>query len=328
MPPRCDVPAEILARAADRSGVVSRRELLAAGLTPTVVARMTRAWRRLLPGVYCLDLRPEAPEDSISFAQRAQAGVVLAGGGAVVGGMAAACLLGLVDDPPAVIDIVLPRRRRPAPQPGYRFVRVRPGVHATPLPRDLPTLRIEDVVLDLAATAPRDRAIGLVATACQRRLTHPCRLADRLAARTRHPRRALLQGLLADVASGSISYLEVGYLRRVERAHRLPASVRQVVVPATGHRSDGAYPDSRVLLELDGTAFHSGAQRLRDAELDAAHLVEGWTTIRITYPMVFDQACATARRVMAVHRARGGQGALGRCPECPPAGPVQVAGQI
>jgi hypothetical protein len=52
---------------------------------------------------------------------------------------------------------------------------------------------------------------------------------DALAERQRVPRRAWLEAVLRDIADGSCSVLERGYLQHVERAHgRLPRADRQV----------------------------------------------------------------------------------------------------
>ena len=194
-------------------------------------------------------------------------------------------------------SLAVPEARRVRDQPGFRFTRHRPGVLAQPLPRSMPVLRIEDVVLDLAGRGSDGYAIGLVTRACQRQLTTAARLLERVRGRARHPRRALLIGLLEDAAGGTTSFLEHGYLTRVERPHGLPPAARQHVVPETGHRSDGAYVVERVLLEHDGRAFHVEDAREADLARDATHLAHGWVTVRTTYPMVFAEACATARRV-------------------------------
>ncbi|SEE33058.1 hypothetical protein [Jiangella alba] len=56
--------------------------------------------------------------------------------------------------------------------------------------------------------------------ACQRRLTTPQRLADALTRRKKIRWRPMTEAMLADVADGAQSPLELRHLRRVERAHR------------------------------------------------------------------------------------------------------------
>ncbi|MCG7320834.1 hypothetical protein [Arsenicicoccus bolidensis] len=311
-----EIPEEVRALARRRRGVVTWAELVRHGVGRHAVQRILARYCRVLPGVYCLDVPVHVRPDTLDLEVRAWAGLLYAGEGAVVAGRAAAYLFGLEDTAPALIQIAVPEARRVRDQPGFRFTRYRPGVLAQPLPRSMPVLRIEDVVLDLAGRGSDGYAIGLVTRACQRQLTTADRLLERLRGRSRHRRRALLMGLLEDAAGGTTSFLEHGYLTRVERAHGLPPTRRQHVVLETGHRSDGAYVDERVLLEHDGRAFHVEDAREADLALDAAHLAHGWVTVRTTYPMVFADACATARRVEDVRVARGGEPSLRRCPSC------------
>ena len=310
------IPDEVRTLAERRHGVVTRAELVRHGVGRRAAQRILGSQCRILPGVYCLDAPAHVRPESLGLEVRAWAGLLYAGEGAAVAGRAAAYLLGLEDKAPPVIQVAIPESRRVHDQPGFRFTRHRPGVLAQPLPRSMPMLRIEDVVLDLTGRGSDGYAIGLVTRACQRQLTTAARLLERVRGRARHPRRALLIGLLEDAAGGTTSFLEHGYLTRVERAHGLPPTRRQHVVLETGHRSDGAYVDERVLLEHDGRAFHVEDAREADLALDAAHLAHGWVTVRTTYPMVFADACATARRVEDVRVARGGEPSLRRCPSC------------
>ncbi|MET1059435.1 MAG: hypothetical protein ABWX84_07545 [Nocardioides sp.] len=78
-----------------------------------------------------------------------------------------------------------------------------------------------------------------------------------------------MSGVLRDVAEGTCSVLEHGYLHLVERAHGLPSAQRQL--HATG--SVGVvYRDADyglLVVELDGRLFHdSTEQRDRDFERD------------------------------------------------------------
>lgn len=316
MTARRPLPRHVLDDSRRRAGVVSRQQLLDAGVSPGVVRRIAQQHRVVLPGVYCLDLTVGAPAGALTFEVRSHAGLLHAGHGSALAGEAAAHHCGLQDPPPSVIEVCVPHDRQLGAVPGYRFRRRRPDVLAPVLPRDLPVMRVEDVVLDLADRGTVDRAVGLVALACQRGLTTPARLAARLAARRRHRWRRMLRGVLDDVATGSTSYLELQYLRHVERGHGLPPSKRQMVVPETGHRSDGAYLDARVLLEHDGSAFHSGPDRDRDLALDAEHLGHDWLTIRSSYRQVLGSPCEVARRVASVRVRRGAAAQIRPCPRC------------
>jgi len=317
---KTQIPDAIRTLAGSRRGLVTRRELLDAGLSRRAVDGIASRCCTMLPGVYLLGRGPDVAASTLDHETRAWAGLLHAGTGAYLAGRSAAHYLKVLDRPPRVIEIAIPHGRTVSSQPGYLFVRHRPGVHAEPLPRAMPTLRVEDVVLDLAATGSLSDAIGLLATACQRGTTRASRILDRLGERRRHPRREVLTAVLQDIAGGSTSHLEVGYLTRVERAHGLRPTVRQFAVPGSGHRSDGAYPAERLLLEHDGSAFHSGEQRLDDLALDARHLGLRWSTIRTAHTMVFAAACELAARVEGARVARGGEPCFIPCPECPTAG--------
>ena len=80
-------------------------------------------------------------------------------------------------------------------------------------------------MVGLAATL--DEATGCLARAIQRRLTTAERLAATVANRGRLRWRSELSDALMDLHVGAHSLLELRYLTRVERAHRLPTGHRQ-----------------------------------------------------------------------------------------------------
>lgn len=99
-------------------------------------------------------------------------------------------------------------------------------------------------MLDPSATARPEDVVGWVTLAVERRRTTSRRPQRALAGRPRHPRRELLDGLLADVAIGVRSPLELTYLRDVERAHGLHALVSRQL-PSRTHKAvrDVCYTD-------------------------------------------------------------------------------------
>ena len=137
--------------------------------------------------------------------------------------------------------------------------------------------------------------------------------------RPRLPRRRWQAGILTDVASGTCSVLEHGYLTRVERPHGLPRGERQV---SHRHEStqvfrDVEYRRAGVVVELDGRLFHSSvAKRDADMDRDLDAASEGRETLRVSYGQVFDRACWTAERVGAVLTRRGWAGTPRPCAEC------------
>lgn len=80
----------------------------------------------------------------------------------------------------------------------------------------------------LACCAKSDvEAIAVLADACQSRRTTARRLLRILDARQRVRRRRWMRAVLVDIAEGTCSVLEHGYLNRVEQAHGLPRATRQ-----------------------------------------------------------------------------------------------------
>ena len=130
----------------------------------------------------------------------------------------------------------------------------------------------------------------------------------------------MLAAVVADVATGAYSLLEVRYLRDAERAHGLPRSHRQVRA-AIGSRHcyrDADYVEYGVLIELDGRLGHEAAwDRWADMDRDNAALANGALTIRLGYRQVVGTPCRAAIFVAEVLRGRGWPGVLRPCgPQC------------
>ncbi len=181
-------------------------------------------------------------------------------------------------------------------------------------------VRLEVAVLTVASRQPRpDNAAALVLDACRQRRTTPQRLLAELARMQQLPRHGLLVHVLRDAADGIQSFLELFYLRKVERAHGLPAARRQVRVAG----EDGVvYRDTEydydLIVELDGRTGHDDARsRWRDMTRDNAALMAAKATLRFGYQIVSDP-CGAAVQVATVLRARGWPGLPTACgPECP-----------
>ena len=76
-------------------------------------------------------------------------------------------------------------------------------------------------------------------------------------------------------------------LVRVLRTARLPVAQTQHRFHENGHfvaRVDFAYPEQRVIIEVDGARWHSGRQaRIKDAQRDNYFNLKGWTVLRFTW---------------------------------------------
>ncbi|MFV8173136.1 type IV toxin-antitoxin system AbiEi family antitoxin domain-containing protein [Mycolicibacterium peregrinum] len=281
-----------------QSGVISRRQALDAGLQQHDIRRLLRRneWARVHDGVYVDHTGP------LSWLQRAWAAVLYAA-------PAALCLESALTGEGAVIHVAVSRDRGVLAEP--------PGVrihHLTHLQERVlwhvgpPRLRFEEAALDVACQAISEfDAIAVLANACQSRRTTARRLLRALDARRRLRRRRWLRAVIVDIAEGSCSVLEHGYLNRVERAHGLPRAARQKRSTSSVKVSyrDVEY-DRRLVVELDGLLFHNTASaRNKDVERDLDAAVDGRSTVRLSYRQVFDRPCRTAAKIAQVMRRYG-----------------------
>ncbi len=297
-------------------GVVSRRQLTHLGYRPHDIKRLIRQRRlaRVHPGVYVGHTGPPTWE------QQAWA-AVLAVWPAVL------CAESAIHDPAAApgqaapIHVAVDGGRRCVAPAGVTVHRIT-GLHGrAQWNRSPPRLRPEDAALDVAADAESEfAAFGVLAEVCRMRRTTPERLAAALAQRGRMRHRAWLAAVLADLTAGTTSVLEQRYARDIERAHRLPASRRQVRAAAsTGvvYR-DVEYADG-LIVELDGRLVHNTVvQRDADFERDLDAALGGRVTVRLSWGQVVGRPCSTAAKIAQLLQHRGWAGEARPCgPSCP-----------
>lgn len=281
-----------------QSGVISRRQALDAGLQQHDIRRLLRRkeWARVHDGVYVDHTGP------LAWLQRAWAAVLYTA-------PAALCLESALTDEGAVIHVAVSRDRGVLAEPcGVRIHHVahlqeRVLWHVGP-----PRLRFEEAALDVACQAISEfDAIAVLANACQSRRTTARRLLRALDARRRVRRRRWLRAVMVDIAEGTCSVLEHGYLNRVERAHGLPRATRQKrSTSSVGVSYRDAEYGQRLVVELDGLLFHNTASaRNKDVERDLDAAVDGRSTVRLSYRQVFDRPCRTAAKIAQVMQRHG-----------------------
>jgi len=315
---------EIAALLSLQDGVIARRQVLAAGLTPTYVARKLRRreWVQVHPGVYVDHTGP------LTWRQRAWAAVLACWPAALDGRSALRAhegpgRRGTTDAGP--IEIVVAHGRHPTAPDGVRARSSRRFEDAVQPNLSPPRMRYDAAAIDLADGAENELdAIAVLADACGGRRTTAGRLQAELANLSRVRRRDWLSAILLDVAEGTCSVLEHGYLTRVERPHGLPRGLRQVPATTdTGRRMfrDVTYgegrPRWRQIVELDGRLDH-GSARARDADLerDLDAALDREHTVRLGYGQVFGRACSTASKIGRLLQVRGWAGAAIPCPNC------------
>ncbi len=304
---------------ARQAGIVTRRQALDHGMTPAGIARAVRRGEmiRVHPRVFVLHNGP------LSWVERAWAAVLWAEPAGLCGVSALRAShakdLTIRDDQP--IHVVVDRGRHLVPPRGvvvHRSAHAHDRVQTNLSP---PRVRYEHTVLDLAEAAPVDLdAVAVLSDACGARRTTADRLLDTLSTRPWVRRRVWVAAVLADIASGTCSVLEHGYLTRVERKHGLPEGRRQVSA-RTGGRAmwrDVKYEELGLLVELDGRLGHT-VLRDRDRDLGRdldALAVDDALTVRLGYGQVFGTGCHTAARLATVLSRLGWSGDARSCAEC------------
>ena len=260
------VEEKIAELAADAHGVVTRAELLAAGITVAQIKRRIRKGALLIefPGVYRVGHRAPSTE------ARYIAAVKACGAGAVLCGRAAAYLLGLVLlRVPPLPEVMTTRGRR------VRGIRTKRARRIDPLDvtdvNGIPVTTAPRTLLDLAPHMPLT-ALGLAFH--KARVKHglrPPAVEAVLARRPNSPGARKLRAVMYGEAKITLSALEKRFLALLA-ANGLP-------LPDTNERVGRAYVDCRwreprLTVELDSYRYHSTrhaweADRRREREARA-----------------------------------------------------------
>ncbi len=298
-----------------QDGVASYAQLIAGGLSRIDIERSVRRneLRRVHPRVYVNHTGP------LTWEQRAWAAVLYAAP-ALLCRDSLEAPRGRDDGRP--IHVAIDHSRKVMPQPGIVVHRMRDlerkAYGGTP-----PRLKVEDNALAMANEARSEiDAIARVAEVASRSYVTAATLQEALNRAHSLRRRKLIQGLVDDLATGTHSVLEHGYLTKVERAHGLPSGRRQS--PRTGASGnqfrDIEYEGYALVVELDGALGHdSWRDEARDADRSLDDLAElGAVTARLRFHQVFDTPCQTAARIGRILTRNGWSGTPQSCGQpCP-----------
>ncbi len=311
-----------------QSGVISRRQLHGTGERPADIERRLRRRElvRLLPGVYV-----EHTGDP-TWLQRAWAGVLYYEPAALAHESALRAAIGpgwrgYAETAP--VHIAVEEDRHVKVWEGYRLRRLVDLDAKVQWNRAPPRLRIEEAGIDVAAERDTEfGAVEVLSRLCQGRHTTAARLLGSLESRSRLRRRTWLRGVLTDIADGTCSVLEHGYLHRVERRHGLPRPDRQRAAWADRGPiyRDVDYNEFGLVVELDGRLFHdTAAQRDRDLDRDLDASIDARLTVRLGWGQVFDRPCRTAAQLELLLHSRGWSGMARTCgPDCRLRGDIPV----
>jgi hypothetical protein len=311
-----DLPPSLRGLAESQHGILSRAQILHAGLTKDIIySRLRRgSWQWLHAGVYA------AFSGEPSRLALLWAAVLYAGPTAMLSHQTAAELHGLTDTTNPLIHVTVTDDRRVRQRAGlivHVSARAMQAVHPARTP---PQTRVEETVLDLWQSARTlDDAIGWVTRAIGRRLTTETRLRQAMSARGRIRWRKPLAELLSPDLTGVHSVLEYRYVRGVERPHRLPRGSRQARAKRGGHSEyrDTLYEAYRLVVELDGTAAHPADRRWQDIRRDNAAAAAGLTTLRYSWLQISSSPCQIAAEIGEVLARRGYAGVRPCAPGCP-----------
>jgi hypothetical protein len=304
-----------------QDGVIARWQAIELGCTPNDIRRKLRGreWASVFPGVYVNHTGP------LTWQQRAWAAVQLAWPAALCHSTAIRAADGPGRrgfDEAAPLHVAVDRDRKfvadPAQIVAHRVAGLKGKVNWNLRP---PRVRIEHAVLDVAAEAEDDfAAIETLSNAVQSRRTTAPRIRAVLDERPRIPRRAFLASVLGDIADGTCSVLEHGYLTKVERPHGLPSADRQLSGSARGPvYRDVTYVAQALVVELDGRLFHdNAAARDKDLDRDLDAAIDGLSTVRVGWGQVYRRPCRTAERIGRLLQQSGWAGVPTRCPSCDP----------
>lgn len=291
----------IMQIASRQLGLVTTTQLAACGLGRGAIAhrRRTRTLLPVAPGVFAVGRPPDA-----RFARHLAATLSVTGDG-WLSHHAAAEVWGLVAaDERRPVDLLV-IGTTPRPRPGVRLRRTQ---RLDPADRSrrgvLPVTNVARTIVDLGTVLSVDALERVTAEAFA---LHRCSAAQVRAAMDRAPGSRGTR-----VVRAVLERAEGPRRTRSEAERRFLSVVRaaglgdpRMNVRIGGYEVDAVWPDERVIVEIDGYAFHGSRRRFerdrrRDAELQAA----GWLVFRTTWRGITDEALATTARLASVLAVR------------------------
>lgn len=308
MRPRHDVPPALLDLAAQQHRVLTTEQIRNHGLTARTVERLVRTgvWRRLDRGLSLVTNSPPTTRNYLA------AGVLLHPDGFACGQTALA--LHGFGDLVLPIEITVPRRSHLTHREWLRVRRFDVDRAETTDLEDTAVVGLVDALTSATYTISAKVAADLFLRTVALHKCSAGELVDAVRRRNNIPHRAVLLDVLTDAADGLHSKLEAEHERRVRRPHRLPIPVLQYRLP-TGKIADAAFPEYRVIIELDGRSHVGSIDRRRDNR----HSVAGWVTLRFGWAEVINDPCAVAAQIARVLVEAGWLGSPSRCSRCAPA---------
>lgn len=297
MPARAEVESILRQLGEAQHSVCRRVQLLDRGIPARTIDRMVRTGRLLVRqrGVYQIGPQPmpRAPE---------MVAVLACGAESRISHRSAALLRDLVDgvghDNPTEVSV--PRRKRPRVG-GVRIHRVRDLLPDEVTTVDgIPVTTPARTLLDLAEVLPAREVEQAFATGLRKRLVTADDMRAMVARHPRHRGAPMWRKLLHIEGGPAFTRSEAEErLLDIVRSARLPRP--ELNARVLHHEVDFIWRAARLIVEVDGYAFHNSAHsfvadRRRDAELTAA----GYRILRFTWSDLTDECTATVVKLAQV----------------------------
>ncbi|HEY5430559.1 MAG TPA: type IV toxin-antitoxin system AbiEi family antitoxin domain-containing protein [Solirubrobacteraceae bacterium] len=282
--------------AARQHGNVTYEQLVALGFTKTRIAHRVRTGRlfRAHRGVFAVGRPARTP------LERAAAAVFACGPGAALSHEGALALWGLTHRWPASWHVTVAADRRPKGITVHRSrallrrdLRIQLDIRVTSPAR---------TVLDCAPSLPDKPLTRLVNDALRTPYLRRSQLADVCRRFPTHAGARRLRPFVDLDDATTRSSFEDEFLAFCER-FGFPRPL--VNVRVAGHEVDALFADERVIVELDGWAFHRDRLAFEsDRDRDADTLAAGFPTLRITWERFHRAPAAEADRLRTILRRR------------------------
>lgn len=273
------LPDNVKALIAQQNGVLARAQAVDHGVTASQIrTRLHRGdWIRLHPGVFL------SAEHPLTTTARVRAAALWAGPDAYLSGAAAAWWWRLTDIEPTTVRVITPLSSHRRGRPGVTVVRRplpfqdRRLADGVPITGQALTALYGAVEMGSAGPAMLDRALQRSVRFADVRRAHYRNLGCHGSAAAGH----LLQ-VAADGAAAVSERLLIAALKRAGitgwRVNRPLELTTSTVVP------DVTFMAERVLIEVDGWAWHSSPARFqRDRRRQNELVAAGWQVLRFTW---------------------------------------------
>jgi very-short-patch-repair endonuclease len=266
-------------------GLITTWQLQALGTSPGAISRRVGrgALHRVHRGVFLVGHAVCVP------GARELAAVLACGDGAFVSHRSSAFLWGLADVAGEEVQVSVIGKSC-APRPGVRVHRVRRlDARDRALRNGIPTTSPARALVDLAASADLDEVERALAEAQAQGILSEGQLSDTLDRARNRAGVSVVRAILRHQAGPRLT--------RSEAERRLLALIRAANLPVpktnarvAGFEVDFFWPEARLIVEVDGFAFHGRRKAFeRDRRRDMALRDRAFEVIRVTWRQLVDQ---------------------------------------